>query len=522
MASPPNNISVVDFLKSKGLDSTFPNRKKLAKKLGIQNYTGTPNQNKELIDKINTAESSQPTSVVDFLKSKGLDSTFPNRKKLAEELGIQNYTGTADQNKELIDKINTSKSSEVNNQSTNPTPLDVENASKKEAEQIKSDINKIPDVNLSAIENATPNSLKPQGSARLSGVITTLGKKIIIQLMPIAIDIVKQFITQIIENEITKAKSKASQEQQTIQSQINILDTKRKNGAKGLDVQIGALTAKKEAIPIATQTIEDNLRAQLVNFGSFSFNELPNQIPPILETVFADGCPNSNNPTIERLITTRDGLVTSLNIIGKQLNTLTLATTGLNTFLGISQTVIDALKTTKTSTSLAVKAIPSPPGVPGVITSTLSDLETIINKLLFEKDGTPRLPKVASSIASASIAISLINLYIQQIVGILSALDFKLKQCDPNNTLIPISDDLISIAVQQTQADNTINQVTYAGFLIEIEEVPYTPTVNRRRAVGKNQSGITLIQTELSFTTQDEILINELKLIIDRDNLKAY
>jgi hypothetical protein len=46
--------------------------------------------------------------------------------------------------------------------------------------------------------------------------------------------------------------------------------------------------------------------------------------------------------------------------------------------------------------------------------------------------------------------------------------------------------------------------------------------VNRYRAVGKNQSGIVLIQTELSFTLEPQILINELKLIIDRDNLKAY
>jgi hypothetical protein len=405
-----------------------------------------------------------------------------------------------------------------------PTPLDVENASKKEAEQIKSDINKIPDVNLPAIENATPGLLKPQGNARLSGTITTLGKKITIQLIPIAIGIVKQFITQIIENEITKAKEKATIEQQKIQDQINILDAKRKNGTKGLDAQINALKAKKEAIPIATQAIEDNLRSQLVNLGSFSFNELPNQIPPILETVFANGCPNPNNPTIREIISSRNSLVTSLNIIGKQLNTLTLATTGLNTFLGVSQTIIDTLKITKTATSLAVKTVPSPPGVPGIITSTLSDLETIINQLIFKKDGTPRLPKIASSIASASVAISLVNLYIQQIVGILSALDIKLKQCVPDlaNNLTPISDDLVFIAIQQTQADNTINQVTYAGFLIEIEEVPYSPTVNRRRAVGKNQSGIKLIQTELSFTTQDEILINELKLIIDRDNLKAY
>ena len=409
------------------------------------------------------------------------------------------------------------------------SPLDIENIRKKEAAQIKSDFLKIPDINLSAIENATPNSLKPQGTARLSGVVTALGKKILIQLMPIAIDIVKQFITQIIENEITKAKEKATTEQQKIQDQINTLDNKRKGGSTGLDVQIGTLTAKKEAIPTATQAIEDNLRSQLTNLGSFTFNELPNQIPPVLKTVFASGCPNPNSPTIKKLIATRDGLVTSLNIVGKQLNILTVATTGLSTFLDISQTVIDALKITKTSTSLAVKAVPSPPGVPGVITSALSDLETVIINLLFEKDGTPRLPKVASSIASASLAIALINVYIQQIVGILSALDIKLKQCVPDLAddqsfpgLVPISDNLISISIIQTESEQTQNGVTYAGFLIEIEEIPYTPTVNRRRAVGKNQSGITLIQTELSFTTQDLILINELKLIIDRDNLKAY
>ena len=51
------------------------------------------------------------TSIVDLLKSRKQDSSFSNRKKLAEEIGIKNYTGTASQNMDFIRRINGSKAS---------------------------------------------------------------------------------------------------------------------------------------------------------------------------------------------------------------------------------------------------------------------------------------------------------------------------------------------------------------------------------------------------------------------------
>ena len=406
-------------------------------------------------------------------------------------------------------------------------PIQIDNIRKQEKAILDSNAQKVIPVDFTAINNS--NTDKPKGTAKLGAIVTSLGKKIIVGLIPIAIDLVRQFITQIVENEITKAKATANAEQQKIQDQINTLNTKQKNGVKGLTAQISALTAKKEAIPVATKAIEDNLRAQVTNFGSFSFAELPAQIPPILKTVFANGCPNPNSPAIKKIITIRNGLVVSLNTIGKQLDNITKTITGLSTFLSLTEIVISSLDTAKTLLSAASKFIPSPPGVPGAITSGLADLESIIRKKLFTPTGEARLPKIAGSIAAAAIPISIINIYIQQLVGILSALDVKLKQCVPDlasNSSFPgltsLSDTIVSIAAQQTLANQTINETTYNGFLIEIETVPYSPTVNRYRAVGKNQSGITLVQTDLSFTLDPQILINELKLIIDKDNLKAY
>lgn len=99
--------SIVDYLKSIGIDSSYANRKKLAKENGINNYSGTAEQNLKLLEILRGKKTSnyQGNSIVDYLKSIGIDSSYKNRKKLAKENGISNYTGTADQNLRLLEKL---------------------------------------------------------------------------------------------------------------------------------------------------------------------------------------------------------------------------------------------------------------------------------------------------------------------------------------------------------------------------------------------------------------------------------
>ncbi|MFK3936709.1 N-acetylmuramoyl-L-alanine amidase [Alkalihalobacillus sp. NPDC078783] len=112
---------IVDYLNRVGIDSSMNNRKKLADQHGIKNYTGTAQQNTDLLNKISsgTTPASKPApkkttsstsaksgeGLVDYLNRVKINSSFGNREKLAAEHGIKGYKGTAAQNTELLNKI---------------------------------------------------------------------------------------------------------------------------------------------------------------------------------------------------------------------------------------------------------------------------------------------------------------------------------------------------------------------------------------------------------------------------------
>lgn len=109
------DTSIVDGLKSIGINTTKDYRKMIAKANGITNYTGTSEQNIKLCNlakkgllvkpKTNTTKYFTPftnTSIVDGLKSIGVNPTVDYRKKIAKVNGISDYKGTAEQNIKLL------------------------------------------------------------------------------------------------------------------------------------------------------------------------------------------------------------------------------------------------------------------------------------------------------------------------------------------------------------------------------------------------------------------------------------
>ena len=59
------------------------------------------------------AQSDRLISIVDYLNADGVNSSFANRKKLALEMGIRNYVGSAQQNTQLINLLRQNKNTEL-------------------------------------------------------------------------------------------------------------------------------------------------------------------------------------------------------------------------------------------------------------------------------------------------------------------------------------------------------------------------------------------------------------------------
>ena len=225
--------------------------------------------------------------------------------------------------------------------------------------------------------------------------------------------------------------------------------------------------------------------------------------------------------TIDKIIQQRNLIVNQLNKIVKTLTIITVSLTIAITFLDLLKLAIKGIDLAKLA-AIAAALISFPLSL--TLPNTLNKLDLAKIKLQTDEEFNAKIAKYKAIIGGAALVSSIIGGFVLIAIGLLSSIDIFLQKCAPDQTnkLVPISKETQDIADVQTQATLTQNQTTYKGFIIEIELVPYTSTTTRRRAIGKNQDGIILIQTELSFTTNDQTLIDELKLIIDRDNLKAY
>lgn len=225
-------------------------------------------------------------------------------------------------------------------------------------------------------------------------------------------------------------------------------------------------------------------------------------------------------------IETLNNIINGINSIGDFFDVIQKTVNSVNPIIDTTQSVITALNVALPAISIAIKAIPPPIPVPSQVIAAIDDIDLIKSQLQFTFDGQPRIPLLRAAIGALSSSLTFIQAPLSLIIDYISKIIAYFEKCVPPSPNFPalesLSPSLLSLPQTLQSTAQPQNFDNYQGFILEIEEKEITPTVKQRRAIGKNKSGIVLIQTPYSFTTNNQVLFDELKFIIDRDNLKGY
>ena len=201
------------------------------------------------------------------------------------------------------------------------------------------------------------------------------------------------------------------------------------------------------------------------------------------------------------------------NRIVKQLNQIFISV-ALNTALAAALTAIAAQFR---AGRLTISSLPIPLVTqPYSTVSNLQNIESILKELEEQNQCLNKQILIALIFLIASLII---------ILALLKGIDELTLECaqEENINLEPISQELTNLTNEASEEGVvSVNKVN--GFTLEVQTIDQNAvgSLKRRQAIGKNSQGIILIKGDPSFSSSDQILINELAFYIQSNNLKAF
>lgn len=208
-------------------------------------------------------------------------------------------------------------------------------------------------------------------------------------------------------------------------------------------------------------------------------------------------CPQ-NSEVLTELINKRNKLAKQLNNLYKTVDSTTKA-------LGL----LDATITTFSTTFNFLKSLPIPTPLPPApsLVPPIQDLKPGIDS---------NIKKFSTISSGVLILLTTLRDSIQQALNLLKLLDQFIQNCTDEAELDSINEELRVTNQQQPPQVTQIN-----GFTMGIETENTTNNLKRKRAIAKNTQGVILLRGEYSFSSSDQILIDELIFYIQTNDLKA-
>jgi hypothetical protein len=235
------------------------------------------------------------------------------------------------------------------------------------------------------------------------------------------------------------------------------------------------------------------------------------QISNIKPEQFLKYVEQSSCPTQAELIT----LINKKNKLVKQLNNTLKLINNTTKALGITGGIIEGLNIAfNILKNLPIPVSTGVPGVPGLPT----------NVILAIQDNKDKIDKLIGKLRTINIGILstlvLLRQVLLQALQLLNLLDLLVQKCYPDADQEKVALELTALTNQQSQQLSPVI-INVNGFEMGVETEVTNNSLKRRRAIARNKSGVVMLKGEFSFSSIDQILIDELVFYIQQNDLKA-
>jgi hypothetical protein len=235
------------------------------------------------------------------------------------------------------------------------------------------------------------------------------------------------------------------------------------------------------------------------------------QISNIKPEQFLKYVEQASCPTQAELIT----LINKKNKLVKQLNNTLKLIDNTTKALGITGGIIEGLNIAfNILKNLPIPVSTGVPGVPGLPTNVIlaiQDNKDKIDKLI------GKLRTINTGILSTLV---LLRQVLLQALQLLNLLDSLVQKCYPDADQEKVALELTALTNQQSQQLSPVI-INVNGFEMGVETEVTNNSLKRRRAIARNKSGVVMLKGEFSFSSIDQILIDELVFYIQQNDLKA-
>lgn len=212
------------------------------------------------------------------------------------------------------------------------------------------------------------------------------------------------------------------------------------------------------------------------------------------------------NDDISKIISLKNKLVHQLN---NTLNTINKASRALeisSNAIGIANSSYQILK------SLPIPSAVGGVGIPISVINNIQDVKIFLSNIIERfKQGNNGISTIIEALVNT----------LSQIIEFLNLLDKITQFCSgETSNQTQISRELTNLTQQQSQQLSPV-VTNVNGFEMGVETEITDQPLKRRRALARNKQGVVMLKGEWSYSSIDQILINELVFYIQQNNLKA-